>query len=167
VMERSSDAPGKTEGGGRYNFQMTKLTFKSRGQVFVGQELEPGDKIEFFVQVYPDGKYSKDGTDIPAQRPPGRSEIRGKDIVSFKDWQEALRRREQQEDRLKELRKQQEKVTPINTSFLNRQVLPGGWQQIISIARFDTVFPAVHEVRWETCPRGKHLRHYYLGGYSC
>ncbi len=166
VLARGDGMPGKTEGGGRYNFQTSKLTFKSRGQTYVGQELEPGDRIEFYVEVFPDGKYDRE-TEVAAQRPPGKSEIRGKDIVTVKDWDEARQRRIQQEDRLRELRRQQEKVSPVNSSFLQPGTRPGVRGPLTEIHHLGAFIIARHQVAWEPSWRGDDPCHKFKGGFSC
>jgi len=132
------DQPGKTEGGGRYNFQTKALSFTVNKQSYVGVSLEPGDKIEFKVEVFPDGKYGRTRPeqpriDLPATRKAGESEIRSKDIVTVKEWREALERRKQQEDRLKELRKQQEKVVPVTTGRLDPAAPPPAWGDAFAV----------------------------------
>jgi hypothetical protein len=184
VIESSDDRPGKTEGGGRYNFQTRTLSFTSRGVQYISEALEPGDKIEFYVEVFPDGRYARNKVDVAATRLPGRSEVRIKEVVSFKDWQEALERRKQQEDRLKELRKQQEKVGPQQSLAPpprpaewaaslqglrpgQDETAPPGFGRLAAFREIDAFLIARAEVGWEPSRRGSHLRHFSMGGFSC
>jgi hypothetical protein len=92
------DKVGGKEGGGRFDFQ-TKGIPDGKGGLL---DLKVGDRIEYYVEVF---------DRVPeADRLPGRSEIRVKNIVSAAEWLAWKREKERQEERLHQLESKQRGV---------------------------------------------------------
>jgi hypothetical protein len=87
---------GELEAGGRYNLQTAGLKKQD------GSDLVPGDRIEFYVEVF-------DKNPAPG-RPPGRSESRIKTLVTAAQLAEWNRARDQSRDRLRQLEERQRGV---------------------------------------------------------
>jgi hypothetical protein len=90
---------GRTQGGGRYHFQTTKLP-DGKGDFYA---LKAGDQIEFCVEVFAD-KNPESG------RPFARSETRVKTIVSLRELLSWVDDTLQEERRIRKLEEQQRGV---------------------------------------------------------
>jgi hypothetical protein len=77
-------SPGRSEGGGRFDFQTRSIP-----------DLQVGDKIEFYVEVF-------DRNPDP-ERPPGRSESRVKAVVTPAELEAWVRQTLQEESRIRKL----------------------------------------------------------------
>lgn len=87
---------GRLDGGGRFDFQTKGIPDGEGGRL----DLEPGDQVDFYVEVFPD-------RNPQSARPSGRSSPRQKLLVTpvqFVRWQAAVLREQQ---RLQELEAQQ------------------------------------------------------------
>jgi hypothetical protein len=86
-----SDQWGRLDGGGRFDFHMNSL-----------KNLQPGDRLEFFIEVFDNHPDT-----VRLRREPGRSEPRLKILVTEAEFQVAMRHREEQERKLRDLEKKQ------------------------------------------------------------
>jgi hypothetical protein len=83
-----------TEGGGRYDFGSTGIPDGKGGLL----HLQEGDRIQFYVEVF--GRADPDGT-------PGRSMVREKEVVNQKDFLAWLNKKEDQQERIRQLEERQ------------------------------------------------------------
>jgi hypothetical protein len=101
--EDPEKVPGRTLGGGRFDFQTKGIPDGKGGYI----DILPGDQLEFYVEVYADK--NPDST-----RPSARSEIRRKVFVTGLElvrWLEAMR---QEEQRIRQLEARQRGVFDSN-----------------------------------------------------
>jgi hypothetical protein len=96
---------GRKIGGGRWDFKTATMLRDHRGKVI---PLEPGDQIEYKIEVYPAGPDGK--ADTMSGRKTGFSEARIVSVVSFKEWRERLALYEQEAAKLRKLQGDQGKV---------------------------------------------------------
>lgn len=96
---------GRTSGGGRFDFNTTKLP-DGQGGYF---SLEPGDQIEFYVEVYAD-------KNLRRNRPTARTETRTKAVVSVPEFVQWLDQTLQEERRIRSLEHKQHEVFPLGAS---------------------------------------------------
>jgi hypothetical protein len=97
---RPADDPDKvsgTEGGGRYDFDSSGIPDGKGGLL----KLQEGDRIQFYVEVF--GRADPDG-------PPGRSALREKEVVGQQDFLAWLKKKGDQEDRIRQLEEKQRAV---------------------------------------------------------
>jgi hypothetical protein len=110
---------GRKEGGGRFDFQTKGIPAGNGGLL----DVKVGDRIEYYVEVF---------DRVPeADRLPGRSEIRVKNIVSAAEWLAWKREKERQEERLHQLEARQRGV------FGGVTLPPEELPRIASPTRFD------------------------------
>jgi hypothetical protein len=100
VPSPDPDRVGGREGGGRFDFQTRGIPDGKGGLL----DLKEGERIEYYVEVF-------DRIPDP-DRPPGRSEVRVKTIVSIADWLAWKREKERQEERLNLLAAKQRGLFP-------------------------------------------------------
>jgi hypothetical protein len=98
VPAQELDKTGRTEGGGRFDFQTKGIPDGTGGLL----DLAVGDRIEYYVEVF-------DRVPDP-DRPPGRSEVRVKTVVTVADWLAWKKEKERQEERLAQLETKQRGV---------------------------------------------------------
>ena len=92
-----ADSVPDTEGSGRYDFDTTGIPDGKGGLL----ALKEGDRIQFYVEVF--GK---------AGGPPGRSVVREKEVVSQKEFDVWLRKKDDLKERTRYLEEQQRKTRP-------------------------------------------------------
>ncbi len=83
-----------TEGGGRYDFDSAGIPDGKGGLL----KLQEGDRIQFYVEVF--GRADPDGA-------PGRSTVREKEVVNQKDFLAWLSKKEDQQERIRQLEERQ------------------------------------------------------------
>jgi hypothetical protein len=98
VPSADPDRVSGIEGGGRLDFQTRGIPDAKGGLL----DLKVGDRIEYCVEVF-------DRIPDP-DRPPSRSEVRMKTVVSVADWLAWKREKERQEERLNQLEAKQRAV---------------------------------------------------------
>jgi len=94
IPSRRKEELGRTEGGGRWDFHISAL-----------KNLQPGDKIEYFVEVFDNHPDTAAG-----RRAPGRSEVWVKTMVTAAEFDVARKEKEAQERKLRELKDKQTNV---------------------------------------------------------
>ncbi|WP_020473763.1 hypothetical protein [Zavarzinella formosa] len=105
---KSSDresTPDYLTGGGRFDFQTAQLTkVTDEGKT---TKLEVGDHVEFYVEVFDrNPKLAKDGK----PRPPGKSEVRMKEILSASDVLLRLDQTRQAEGKIRDIEQKQRSI---------------------------------------------------------
>ncbi|HWG43901.1 MAG TPA: hypothetical protein VN688_14080 [Gemmataceae bacterium] len=88
------DRLGGTEGKGRYDFDSAGIPDGKGGLL----KLQEGDRIQFYVEVF--GRADPDGV-------PGRSMVREKEVVNLKDFLAWLNKKEDQQERIRQLEERQ------------------------------------------------------------
>ncbi len=88
---------GRQSGGGTFNFQTSDLYYQGKKVL-----LEPGDQIEFYIEVYA----GQPGDD----RPVARTETRTVSVVTPAEWQRWFSELKNEEDRIRNLDKKQRGV---------------------------------------------------------